>query len=283
MFQGNTKAAIHLITENNKGRVLLPSDLVSPGDPASSSVLDALKSKHPTAQPLSCDAIYSPDSPPPNVHPVIFEELDTQCIRSAALRTTGAGAPSSTDALFWRRLCTSFKRSSDELCYSLSCVAKQLCSSFVDPEGLSALLACRLVALDKNPGVCPIGICETVQCIIAKAALQITRQDIQEAAGSLQLCAGQPSGVEASIHAVRTAFEDTSCDCVLLVDATNAFNSLNHLTALHNILHTCPALAKIIINRYRSASYLFVCGSELKLEEGTRVGQYTGIIVISQY
>ena len=40
----------------------------------------------------------------------------------------------------------------------------------VDPNGLSALLACRLVALDKNPGVRPIGICETVRRIIAKAA-----------------------------------------------------------------------------------------------------------------
>ena len=224
------------------------------------------------AQPLSCDAIYSSDSPPPNVYPVIFEELNAQWIRSAALQTAGAGGPSGTDALSWRRLCTSFKWSSDELCYSLSHVAKKLCSSFVDPEGLSALLACRLVALDKNPGVRPIGICETVWCIIAKAALQLTWQDIQEAASSLQLCAGQPSRVEADLHAVRTTFEDTSCDCVLKVDATNAFNSLNRLSALHNILHTCPALAKIIINCYRSASYLFVCGSELKSEEGTTQG-----------
>ena len=129
-----------------------------------------------------------------------------------------------------------------------------------------------MVALDKNPGVRPIGICETVRRIIAKAALQLTRQDVQEAAGSLQLCAVQPSGVEAAIHAVRSIFEDSSTDCVLLVDASNAFNSLNRQTALHNILHICPALAKIIINCYRSASDLFVYGSQLKSEEGTTQG-----------
>ena len=51
--------------------------------------------------------------------------------------------------------------------------------------------ACRLIALNKNPGVRPIGICEVVRRIISKAILPITRGDIQDTAGSLQLCAGQ--------------------------------------------------------------------------------------------
>ena len=29
---------------------------------------------------------------------------------------------------------------------------------YVDPAGLEALVACRLIALDKRPGVCPIGV-----------------------------------------------------------------------------------------------------------------------------
>ena len=62
-------------------------------------------------------------------------------------------------------------------------------------------MASRLIALDKNPGVRPIGIGDTARRIIAKA---ICRQDIQGAAGSLQLCAGQISGIEAVVHAVRT-------------------------------------------------------------------------------
>lgn len=65
-------------------------------------------------------------------------------------------------------------------------------------------MASRLIALDKNPGVRPIGIGDTARRIIAKAILNICRQDIQGAAGSLQLCAGQISGIEAVVHAVRT-------------------------------------------------------------------------------
>ena len=65
----------------------------------------------------------------------------------------------------------------------------------------------RLIALDKNPGVRPIRIGDTARRIIAKAILNITRQDIEEAAGSIQLCAGQMSGIEAAVHAVHTFFQ----------------------------------------------------------------------------
>ena len=60
----------------------------------------------------------------------------------------------------------------------------------MDPAGLSPFLACRLIALDKNPGVRPIGMCETARRIIAKAILSVTRGDIEDVAGSLNLCAG---------------------------------------------------------------------------------------------
>ena len=75
------------------------------------------------------------------------------------------------DAKSWRRLCTSYKTESDDLCYALALMAKQLASSYVDTEGLEPFLACRLVALNKRPGVRPIGISETARRIIAKAIL----------------------------------------------------------------------------------------------------------------
>ena len=207
MIQGKTKDAICLITENNRGRILLPDDVLSPGTPDSPTVLEALKSKHPPAQPRVDDAVSSLGSDPPAVHPIIYEGIDAHLIRRAALHTTGAGGPLGTDAHCWRRLCSAFKRSSDDLWHSLSLLARKLCSVYVDPNGLSPFLACRLVALDKNPGIRPIGVCETVRRIIAKAVLSVTRHDVLEATGSIQLCVGQPAGVEAAIHAVGSCFE----------------------------------------------------------------------------
>ena len=54
-------------------------------------------------------------------------------------------------------------------------------------------------------------------------------------AGTLQLCAGQEAGNEAAIHAMCNIFEDAESEAVLLVNASNAFNSLNHKAALYYI------------------------------------------------
>ena len=53
-----------------------------------------------------------------------------------------------------------------------------------------------------------------------------------------------------------------STDTVLLIDADNAFNSLNHAVALHNIQYPCPPLATILTNIYRTLSRLFMTGPD---------------------
>ena len=55
----------------------------------------------------------------------------------------------------------------------LATLARRLYTTFIDPVIISPLLACRLIALDKNPGIRPIGIGETVRRIIAKAVLYV--------------------------------------------------------------------------------------------------------------
>ena len=122
----------------------------------------------------------------------------------------------------WRKLCTSFKKASSGLCHALALTAKHLAVELVVPVSISPLLGCQLVALDKCPGVRPIGIGEVPRRIIAKTILLVVREDIQSAVGSLQLYAGQFSGVEAAVHAVRESFQKEETEAVLLVDAHNA-------------------------------------------------------------
>ena len=88
---------------------------------------------------------------------------------------------------------------------------------FVDPHGIAPLTPSRLIALDKNPGVRPRGVGETVRRIMGKAILFIIEQDILEAAGTLQLCVGQEAGGEVVIHAMRQLFQDDTCETVILV------------------------------------------------------------------
>ncbi len=158
------------------------------------------------------------------------------------------------------------------MCHSLAHIARRLCSSEVDRNYLAPLLACRLIALDKCPGVRPIGVCETHRRIIAKPILSVAKGDILEAAGTNQLCAGQTAGVEAAIHSVIDQFDKPGVEAVLLVDATNAFNSLNRNVALANIKHTCPILATVLSNIYDQPTELFCDGHTLWSQEGTTQG-----------
>lgn len=63
----------------------------------------------------------------------------------------------------------------------------------------------------------------------------MAKDNLQDAVGSLKLCAGQIAGIEAAVHAMKEAFLKDGTEAVLFVDTSNAFNSLNRDAALHNI------------------------------------------------
>ena len=172
---------------------------------------------------------------------MVFESIDDNSICKAFLKTTGGAGPSGTDAAFWKRLCTSFVHASNDLCASLALLAKKISTTYVDPEGLSCLTTSRLIALDKMPGVRPIGIGEVVTRAISKAIVGAIQDENKQTAGCSQLCAGMEAGCEVGVHAMRKSFGNPSCEAVLFADATNAFNCLNRRAALINIQALCPA------------------------------------------
>ena len=113
---------------------------------------------------------------------------------------------------------------------------------------------------------------EVPRRIMAKAVMSIVRDDVLKAAGPLQVCAGQNGGCEAAVHAMREIFANTDTHGVLLVDATNAFNSLHRKTAIHNMKFICPALATVLANTYQSPVRMFISGGEVLSCEGTTQG-----------
>ena len=103
--------------------------------------------------------------------------------------------------------------------------------------------------------------------------MQVTKPDIIDASGSLQVCAGHKSGSEAAIHAMSSISDADETDAVLLIDASNTFNALNRAAAIHNIRVLCPTLATYVINTYRKLARLFITGGEeLISTEGTTQG-----------
>ncbi len=75
-------------------------------------------------------------------------------------------------------------------------------------------------------------------------------------------------------------FSSEECEAILLVDANNAFNTLNRQATLHNIRILCPTFSTILINTYRSHIKLLIQeGEHLLSEEGSKQGDPLAIVM----
>ena len=269
MAQGKVHSALSYLSRDQTGGILGLDDIIPQSQGLTTR--NILRDKHPPGKP-ACPESLLPDCVE-SVNPIIYSDLDAECILQAALHTQGAAGLSGLDAYAWRRLCSSFKSTSHDLCHALAAVGRRICSSNIHPDDLSAFVSCRLIPLNKNPGVRPIGVGEVPRRIIAKAILSLFRLDIQDAAGPLQVCAGQDGGCEAAVHAMRQFFAEPEVHGALLVDASNAFNTINRQAALHNIKSICPPLYQILVNTYRAPIRCIICGDgEITSSEGTTQG-----------
>ena len=269
MTKGNVNGALKLLTNNMSNGVL----------PLSKETLALLKQKHPEpVEPSPETFLEGPFRP---IHPVVYEDINESLVMRAVMLTKGGSGPSGLDADGWRRIFTSrqFGNSSNDLRKSFANFIKKLCVEELEStKSLEAFTANRLIPLDKNPGLRPIGVGEVLRRIAGKVVMLLCKKDVMKAAGSLQVSAGQEAGDEAAVHAMRDIFADINTDAVLLIDAENAFNSLNRKVMLHNIKFICPVIATYIVNCYSTPSRLFIVGgSELLSKEGTTQGDPTAM------
>ena len=179
------------------------------------------------------------------------------------------------DANGWRRILASnnFGTSGSDLRKVFADVIKKLCIEKIESSTIESFVACRLIPLDKNPGLRPIGVGEVFRRIAGKTVVSILHSDVINSVGSIQVCAGHEAGCEAAIHAMHSIFKEEETEAVLLVDAANAFNSINRQVFLHNISIICPSISTYVTNCYRIPSRLFVIGGgEIKSKEGTTQG-----------
>ena len=264
VFQGKITAAIKLLDRENSSGLLNLSD----------KVLAQLKEKHPVPAEIEEECLLH--GPVDLVPPGIFEVINEQRIFDSALKTKGSAGPSGMDAELYRRILCSknFAAEGKTLREEIATLTRNLLKFNYHPSLLEGYTACRLIPLDKNPGVRPIGVGEVLRRIIGKTTSAMFKEEIKEAVGPLQVCAGHSAGSEAAIHAITNqVFNEEGADGVLLIDATNAFNQMNRAVAMHNIRITCKEIASYIINTYRSPSRLFISGGgEIFSQEGTTQG-----------
>ena len=169
-----------------------------------------------------------------------------------------------------------FGAHSERLRESVASLSRKLGNSIVPWGNIRALMSSRLIALDKCPGVRPVGVGETLRRVIGKVVCLVTKVDAEHLCGVSQLCAGLGAGIEGAIHAINEIFDDNSKDGwgVLMVDARNAFNSLNRMAALWNVRVLWPRCSRFLFNSYRGWGSLVVRGSSCLLysKEGVTQG-----------
>ena len=261
MSKGNVNGALKLLKNNMSNGILSLAD----------ATLQLLKQKHPESR-----------EPPPEVliegqirkiHPVVYDDIDESLILKAATLTKGESGPSGLDAGGWRRILTSreFGTSSSDLRKTFTQLIKRLCIEEMETTiSLEAFTACRLIPLDKKPGLRPVGVVEVLRRIAGKVVMMIFKKDIADTAGPLQLSAGQEAGTEAAIHAMQDVFANEGTEAVLLIDAENAFNSINRKVMPQHLNFICPVITKYITNCYITSTRLFVIGGgEILSKEGT--------------
>ena len=164
MMRGNIKAAVRLLSANERGGVL----------PINEETMNELKKKHLDSQQQFQHLLLC--GPVQEVNPVIFDKLDETTILQAASRTKGAAGPSMSNADDWRRILVShhYGNTTVDLRKSIATMTKKLCTEKNEnPDSIESLVGCRLIPLSKDPGVRPIGISEVLRRIIGKAVTNI--------------------------------------------------------------------------------------------------------------
>jgi hypothetical protein len=264
MFLGKVSAALKFLDESSQNGVLPPTV----------EVVEMLKEKHPPAETIQPESLLNGPLFE-NINPIYFAGIDEQTILKAAMQTKGSCGPSHVDSDQFRRILCSkhFNAEGKDLRDQIAVFAQKIATERLDPSTLESYTPNRLIPLNKDPGVRPIGVGEVLRRIVGKSIAWSIQEEVQEAVGPLQVSSGLKGGAEAAIHAMRTVFDSDATDAVILVDAANAFNRLNRQVALHNIRYICHPFSQVLINTYRvPARLLIIGGGEIKSLEGTTQG-----------
>ena len=232
MLHGQVKKALRFVdnTNDNNGKHDITTDIKK-----------KLKEKHPKAAELKQSAII--DEPETKTERVIFENITQGEIASNAKNTSGSGGQTQIDMGTWREMICpkSYGTHSQNLADEIATLARHLATDTIPHDYVSTLLTCRLVPLKKKDnGIRPVGVGECLWQIIGKTITGLLKEDIIRAVGTLQTCAGLESGTEAATQAITKSYEEENSECLLLVDADNAFNRLNRKINLENIKHCVP-------------------------------------------
>ena len=180
---GKLRQAVRRATDREGVGCLLPEDLCTKtGRP----VADVLREKHldmrfPPVENPACAAFEEYEEVPETV-PLDFTEDDVTWVASIL---SGAAGALGAEAMELRNWIRRFGCPSEEFRVVVSVLADWMANSSPPWAAYCALMACRLVALDKRPGLGTMGIGETLRRALAKLVMRAAGDQAKTVGGPL--------------------------------------------------------------------------------------------------
>ena len=125
-----------------------------------------------------------------------------------ANKLRGGAGPSRVNGLATSHLLLRYGKHSQILREEIAAWVEWMSNTTPPWAAYCALQTCRLVALDKGPGVRLLGIGEIWKRGMAKCALKVGREETKAACSSTNLCAGLEALIEGALHAVSARAAD---------------------------------------------------------------------------
>jgi hypothetical protein len=153
-MQGKLRQAVRYLTDREKGIIMMPDEN---DDKTGDSVATVLESKHPDARVPNVSFLPTfPNTPD-------FMDLDIteDSVEKVAGRLSGSAGLGGTDAQALSHWLLKFGTASRKLRVALAGLASWMANEFPPWAAYRALMSGRLLALDKCPGVRPVGVGET--------------------------------------------------------------------------------------------------------------------------
>ena len=196
----------------------------------------------------------------------VLPDFEDVIISSASIEKTtrplhGSSGASRKNSEHWQMVLLRHGAHSSHLRDEVATLATKMCNQILPWSKVRALVSGRLIAFDKCSGVRPIGIGECLRRIICKGVAEFTKIHLEETCSVDQFACELKVGVKGAIHALSDDNKEDSCG-MLLMDSSNAFNSLNRETALWNARILWPGCSRFLFNTYRGFASLFVAAAD---------------------
>lgn len=197
------KAMRQLMESSDHEAVVLDPESIDPK--TNLPIRDVLIAKHPAPRipDLEHDSAHSAFETYETTPDAVPLRFSARSIEEAASKLNGSGGPSGIDAKMLQNWLICFGNESLALRQELAAWTEWLANGDPPYAAIRALMHCREVALNKKPGVRPIGIGEIFRRLIAQAIIRASGTYGTVNASNYNLCVGLQSGIEEAIQAVQ--------------------------------------------------------------------------------